>query len=351
MASINKPKTEKQIRHRNTALSSGILGFTAFLWGMGFVSQRAGMEHIGPFFFSGARMLLGALVLAVVLAVMNMSRRSSGAAAAKGSSEIAQTPAQTPAYAPAKLRELLLGGLACGGILFFAGNFQQVGLVFTTASKSGFLTALYIVLVPILGIFLKHKTHWNTWVSVLIAAVGLYFLCITEGFHIGAGDLVVLVGSIGWAAHILVIDHFVMKFGQTDVMRICALQFLFAGIFALVCAPFVDHFFVKEPLSVESVGAAMIPLLYAGIISTGAGFTLQAVGQRYANPSAAAILMSLESVFAVVGGMLILHERMTGREILGCGLMFLAVILAQLPVGGNSPPSVQSEGITDASAS
>ncbi|MDR2611132.1 MAG: DMT family transporter [Clostridiales Family XIII bacterium] len=338
-------KTEKQIRRRNVALSSSILAFTAFLWGMGFVSQRAGMEHVGPFFFSGARMILGAAVIALTIVVMNTIQK-----ARRGKPEAAGEHTAEPSQAPATVRELLKGGMACGAILFFAGNSQQVGIVFTTASKAGFLTALYIVLVPILGIFLKHKTHWNTWVSVLIAAGGLYFLCITEGLHIKIGDLVILIGSIGWASHILVIDHFVSKFGQTDVIRLCALQFLFAGIFAFICAPFADPFFVKESLTAEALQAVMVSLLYAGIVSSGIGFTLQAVGQRYANPSAAAILMSLESVFAVIGGMLILHEKMSGREILGCGLMFLAVILAQLPVGGNETPTA-AEGITDTSAS
>jgi drug/metabolite transporter (DMT)-like permease len=312
-------------QRRNIALSTSILTFTAFVWGMGFVAQRSGMENVGPFFFSGARMILGAATLFIVLAVMNAIQRAR-------SSKASEVGAATKATA----RQLILGGMACGAILFFAGNFQQVGLVFTTASKAGFLTALYIVLVPILGIFLKHKTHLNTWVSVLIAAVGLYFLCVTDGLHIQLGDIVILVGSLGWAMHVLIIDHFVSKFGQMDVLRMCALQFLFAGIFALICTPIFDGFFSTEPLSMTTIKAALIPLLYAGIISTGVGFTLQAVGQRYAKPSTAAIIMSLESVFAVIGGMIILGERMSGRELLGCGLMFLAVILAQLPIGGKS---------------
>jgi drug/metabolite transporter (DMT)-like permease len=339
-------------RKRNAALSTSILGLTSLLWGMGFVSQRAGMEHIGPFFFSGARMMLGALVLAVVLAVIiavqKAGRAKAGSAAPDGAATETKPATGFPA---AKASDLLKGGLACGGILFFAGNFQQVGLVFTTASKSGFLTALYIVLVPILGIFLKHKTHWNTWVSVLIAAVGLYFLCVTDGLHIKIGDLVVLIGSIGWAMHIFAIDYFVSRYGQTDIIRLCALQFLFASVFAFICVPFADHLFVAETLSFASIRAALISILYAGLVSTGAGFTLQAVGQRYANPSTAAIVMSLESVFAVIGGMIILGERMTGKEILGCGLMFFAVILAQLPVGGNRLPTPEAKKITDASAS
>jgi drug/metabolite transporter (DMT)-like permease len=295
---------------------------------MGFVAQRSGMDDVGPFFFSGARMILGAVTLFIILSIMAVGRKIK--ANKTTSIKAVDSNAENK---KASTRDLITGGLFCGGILFFAGSFQQIGLVFTTASKAGFLTALYIVLVPILGIFLKHKTHWNTWISVLVAAVGLYFLCMTGGFHMQVGDLMVLICSVGWAMHIFAIDHFVAKFGQMDVIRLCALQFLFAGIFGFIFAPFLDGFFNPASLSWDTISAVMIPLLYAGIISTGVGFTLQAIGQRYANPSVAAIIMSLESVFAAIGGMIILHERMTGRELLGCALMFGAVILAQLPVG------------------
>jgi drug/metabolite transporter (DMT)-like permease len=303
---------------------------------MGFVAQRSGMENVGPFFFSGTRMILGAATLFIILAIMALGRK------VKSRKRMSSKNVDSGEEGKkASARDLIKGGLACGGILFFAGAAQQIGLVFTTASKAGFLTALYIVLVPILGIFLRHKTHWNTWVSVLVAAVGLYFLCMTGRLHIQIGDLAVLIGAVGWATHILVIDHFVAKFGQTDVIRLCALQFLFSGIFAFICMPFFDGFFNATPLSFAAINAAMISLLYAGIISTGVGFTLQAIGQRYANPSAASIIMSLESVFAAVGGAMILHERMSARELFGCALMFAAVILAQLPIGNKSAANTE----------
>jgi drug/metabolite transporter (DMT)-like permease len=348
----------KNTRTRNVALSTSILTFTAFVWGMGFVAQRAGMESVGPFFFSGARMLLGALTLFFIIALTQVVRRATSrrqlsaaagnAAAAEAGAPLSATDEKTPQTQPGgmpkvSLVRLIRAGALCGGVLFFAGNFQQVGLVTTTASKSGFLTALYIVLVPILGIFLKHKTHWNTWVSVLIAAGGLYFLCVTNDMQIAAGDLIVLVGSLGWATHVYAIDHFVKAFNQADVLKLCALQFLFAGVAAFICAPFLDGFFSPEPLTLTAVSDVLVSILYAGIASTGIGFTLQAVGQKYANPSEAAIIMSLEAVFSVIGGMIILGEKMSGREILGCVLMFAAVILAQLPIG-NKPELADPAG-------
>jgi drug/metabolite transporter (DMT)-like permease len=178
---------------------------------------------------------------------------------------------------------------------------------------------------------------------VLISAVGLYFLCVTENLHIQIGDLIVLIGSLGWATHVLVIDHYVSRLNQADMLKLCAFQFLFSSVFAFICAPLFDGYLVAEPLSFAAIGSALIPLLYAGVASTGIGFTLQAVGQRYANPSEAALIISLEAVFAVVGGVVILHEKMSGREILGCVLMFAAVILAQLPIG-NKPKDAEITG-------
>jgi drug/metabolite transporter (DMT)-like permease len=302
-------KSKIQNNRHNVLKSTSILTLTAIIWGMGFVAQRSGMEYVGPFFFNGVRTLLGAVTLAVILLISRTDRT---------------TTAKTKST-------VLKGGIACGVVLFFAGNFQQVGLVFTTAGKAGFLTALYIILVPILGIFLKQKTHWNTWVSVLIAAVGLYFLSITAGFSIRIGDLVVILGAVCWAFHILVVDHFVTPLGHRDVMRMCLYQFMTAGLLGVLCCPLFDHFFTISPLSIANIISVLPAILYAGILSTGAGFTLQAIGQRYANPSAASIIMSLESVFSLIGGMLILHETMTGREFLGCILMFSAVLLAQFP--------------------
>jgi drug/metabolite transporter (DMT)-like permease len=204
--------------------------------------------------------------------------------------------------------------------------------VFTTASKAGFLTALYIVLVPILGIALRHRTHWNTWVSVLIAGAGLYLLCVSDGFSVEPGDAITLAGAFFWACHILVIDHFVGGLSRRDVMRLCIVQFVVASLLSLVAAVFFDRLFVAGALSIEGLAAALPVILYAGVLSTGVAFTLQAIGQQGLAPSAASIVMSLEAVFSVLGGMLILGETLTGRETFGCVALFIAVILSQLPV-------------------
>jgi drug/metabolite transporter (DMT)-like permease len=305
--------------------STAILALTAFIWGMAFVAQRLGMDYVGPFFFNGMRMLLGAVTLAVVLFATLLWRRNHRTDDDEDEVSASSRPG-------ASLKPLLIGGVICGLVLFMASNTQQVGMVYTSASKAGFLTTMYIVLVPILGIFLRHKTHWNTWVSVLVAVVGLYFLSITNGLTMQLGDLVVLLSAMFWACHILVIDHYAPKLRYTDLIRLCAIQFITAGILSFVCMPLFDHFFVAAEFKAEVLLAVAPALLYAGILSTGVGFTLQAIGQRHANPSAASIIMSLEAVFSVVGGMLILNEILNGREILGCILMFAAVILAQLPI-------------------
>jgi drug/metabolite transporter (DMT)-like permease len=293
---------------------------TAIIWGMGFVAQKSGMEHVGPFFFAGARYLLAAITILIVVLI-------TGAAAKRNTAGVSSGIIS---------KHLLKSGILCGIVLFAATSFQQVGIVTTTASKTGFLTALYMVLVPVLGIFLKKHTHWNTWVSVLIATVGLYFLCITSDFSILPGDLIVLLGAFLWAGHILVIDRFVPSLTQHDILKLVTVQFLVSSALSMICGPLFDMSIVPIPLSAEIIAQAVPALLYSGVVSAGVGFTLQAVGQKYANPTAAAIILSLESVFSVIGGMLILGEKMTGREALGCLLMFLAVVLSQIPVRGKS---------------
>jgi drug/metabolite transporter (DMT)-like permease len=289
---------------------------------MAFVAQRVGMDFIGPFLFNGIRMCLGAFTLLIVLTISNAISRL----------RIVKKTSEKPLADNLSGKRLFVAGLVCGLVLFLAGNLQQVGLVFTTASKGGFLTALYIVLVPILGIALRHKTHWNTWLSVLIAACGLYFLCITEVFTIEFGDIIMLIGAVFWACHILVIDHFVEGLSQKGVMKLCIAQFTVAAALSLITSPILDHQFVIEAFKSENLLAALPAVLYTGILSTGVAFTLQAFGQQDMNPSAASIIMSLEAGFSVVGGMIILHEILSGREVLGCILMFVAVILSQLPV-------------------
>jgi drug/metabolite transporter (DMT)-like permease len=362
---------------------------------MAFVAQRIGMEFIGPFLFTGIRMLLGALTLLIVLGVSDCFRgfqrrgkqvlgerdaQSTDASEAVAAPRELIAPGAVAApqeviapgavavskeviapEAPIASRSiwrlddkaarngwgryvsLLKAGIACGLPIFLASCFQQVGLVFTTASKAGFLTALYIVLVPVIGVALRQKTHWNTWVSVLIAAVGLYLLCMTGGFSLSLGDALTLIGAFFWACHILVIDHFVEGLSRRDIMKLCVAQFVIAALVSLIAAPFLDRLFVARALDIQNLTDALPALLYAGVLSTGIAFTLQAIGQQGLSPSAASLVMSLEAVFSVVGGMLILGETLSGRELFGCVAMFAAVILSQLSVGqshaskGSSP--------------
>lgn len=316
-------QTDAQRHGKLGVRSSSILLLTALIWGMAFVAQRVGMDFIGPFLFMGIRMVLGAATLLLVLLFQGIFGRGRASTA----------PSPDGLVREMGNKRLVKAGIICGFVLFFGGALQQVGLVYTTASKAGFLTALYIVLVPIFGIVLKHKTHWNTWISVVIAVVGLYFLCITGSFSIAVGDLFMLMGAFFWAAHILVIDHFVVGLTQRDVMRLCIGQFAVAAALGLGFSLIFDTHFVNGVFNASEFIAALPSLLYVGILSTGIAFTLQAVGQQGVSPSAASIIMSMEAVFSVLGGMLILHEVLTSQELLGCILMFAAVILSQLPIG------------------
>jgi drug/metabolite transporter (DMT)-like permease len=306
--------------------SSAILMLTALIWGGAFVGQRAGMEFIGPFLFITLRMILGAATLAIVVMVTGFFAKRRNPTL---------PPAQTSSL---NGKRLIKAGFVCGLVLFFASSFQQVGLIDVDAGKAGFLTTLYIILVPILGIALRHKTHWNTWIAVLIAASGLYFLCVKQGMRIDFADLLMLIGAFGWALHILVIDHFVISLSQRDVLRLCVAQFCVAALLGLICSLIFDGDFPRGAFSAAGLIAALPAVLYVGVLSTGVAFTLQAVGQQGLNPTAASLIMSLESVFAVLSGMLILHEVMTLREAVGCILMFTAVVLSQLPMKTKQRP-------------
>jgi drug/metabolite transporter (DMT)-like permease len=275
---------------------------------MGFVSQRYGMDLVGPFFFAGARILLAALTTLLIIAITRSAKRRK-----------------------ADWKLLIKGGIVCGVVLFLGQGLQQVGIVYTTASKTGFLTALYIVLVPIIGIFLKKRTHWNTWVSVVIAAAGLYFLSVTADFTILPGDLVLLIGSVMWATHILVTDHYVASLDQQGIYRLVTVQFITCSTLSFITSPFIDMKLVPIPLTADILVQVLPALLYAGCISAGIGFTLQAIGQKHINPAAAGIILSLEAVFAAIGGALILGERLPARELLGCALKLAAVKLSQIP--------------------
>lgn len=295
-----------------------LLFLTAFIWGTAFVAQSVGMDHIGPFTFNAVRSLVGGLALIPVILVFN--RRKS--------------PARRQTEG-ANRKVLLLGGVCCGLALGVASCLQQVGMQYTTVGKAGFLTAMYIVIVPILGLFFRRKAGAKLWVSVAIAIVGLYLLCMSGSLRLQLGDFLVLLCALAFSVHIMVIDHFTT---QVDGVQMSCIQFFVAAAFSAVCMLFTEG--VPDP---GAVAISWVPILYAGVLSSGVGYTLQIVGQKGVNPTAASLVLSLESVISVLAGWVILGQSMSPREILGCVLMFCAILLAQLPDRKRRPAARRGE--------
>ena len=280
----------------------------AFIWGTAFVAQDLCADSIGTFAFNATRYFIAVLALLVVIAISDKAKKDK--------------PALTAEEKKAASKQLWLGGLCCGVALAIASNFQQAGLVAgTDAGKAGFITALYVVLVPVFGLFFKRKVSLPVWIAVVCSVVALYLLCIQGDFSLAAGDLLILVCAVCFAVHILVIDHFT---AYCDGVKLSCLQFLFAGIISAVCM------FLFEDVDFAAIWSCILPLLYVGIFSCGVGYTLQIRAQKDSNPTVVTILLSLESVFAVIAGAIILHQQMTAREYIGCVVMFVAVILAQI---------------------
>jgi drug/metabolite transporter (DMT)-like permease len=284
---------------RRRLVAEGLLLLTAAIWGFAFVAQRIGMQHLGPFLFNGVRFALGSLVLVPVI------RWRRGPAPAWGS--------------------VLWGSLAAGAILFGGASLQQVGITTTTAGKAGFITGLYVVLVPLCGPLLGHRIVPATWVGAGAAAVGLYLLSIEPGFTIGAGDALVLLGACFWTAHVLVIERLVTRL---DWAALACGQFAVCSLLSLAVA------LLTEPIQVEGLAGAAGAILYGGVLSVGVAYTLQVAAQRHTPAAHAAILLSLETVFAALGGYLLLGEELTPRALAGCGLMLLGTLISQL--GGSS---------------
>lgn len=280
----------------------------AFIWGTAFVAQDLCADSIGAFAFNATRYFIAVLALLVVILISDKLKKNK--------------PTLTAQEKKAANKHLWLGGLCCGAALAIASNFQQAGLVAgTDAGKAGFITALYVVLVPVFGLFFKRKVSLPTWIAVVLSVVALYLLCIKGDFSLAPGDLLVLVCAVCFAVHILVIDHFT---AYCDGVKLSCLQFLFAGIISTICM------FIFEDVDFAAILSCALPLLYVGIFSCGVGYTLQILAQKDSNPTVVTILLSLESVFAVIAGAIILKQQMTVREYIGCAIMFAAVILAQI---------------------
>ncbi len=276
-----------------------LLLLVALIWGFGFVAQRVGMEHLGPYAFNGIRFLLGGLCL------LPLALRRTSVSLVQKNRQIS----------------LIQAGSLAGGVLFIAATLQQVGLQYTTAGKAGFITGLYVVLVPIIGLFLHQRTTTGTWIGAVAAAVGLYLLSVTDDFRIAPGDLLELIGALFWAGHVLVLAYLSPR---TVPVRLAITQFFVCGALSLLTG------FLLETITLQAIMDAAVPILYGGVCSVGAGYTLQVVVQRKAHPSHAAILLSLESPFAALGGWLLLGEMLSGRALTGCVLMLAGMLLSQL---------------------
>lgn len=280
-----------------------LLLLAAFIWGIAFVFQSVSLDHIGPFTFNTLRLSMGAVVLLLSLPLLD------------------KLTDYSPLYYPNHKPYLIKASLICGICTFLVAAFQQVGLMYTTVGKAGFITAAYIILVPILGIPLKRKTRPVVWLGLVMAVVGLYLLCLNEELTFNKGDLLTLCCAFMNALHILAVDHFIP---HVDGVRLSIGQFLVSAVLSSLVM-----FFFEDP-QLPNILAAWAPILYTGIVSCAIAYTLQIVGQKNVNPSVAALMLGMESLFAALAGWVFLHEVMTGKEKLGCAIMFAAILLVEL---------------------
>lgn len=287
---------------RPTAIKSdSLLLLTSLIWGFAFVAQRMGMDYVGPFVFNGIRFALGAMVILPFILLQNKK----------------QTSNQQPVT---RNRYLAIGGLILGLSVFGGATFQQYGLVYTTAGNAGFITGLYVVIVPILGLFRKEFPHVSVWIAAMLAVVGMYLLSITESLTINFGDMLVLIGAFFWAAHVVIIGIMSPK---VNALKLALIQYVVCAVLSIIVA------LVVESNTWDGIYQAAIPILYGGILSVGIAYTLQVIAQKKASPAHAAIILSLEAVFAAIGGWLVLDEQLGYRAIIGCGLMLLGMLVAQ----------------------
>ncbi len=284
-----------------------MLLLTAMVWGAAFVAQSVGLNYVGPFTLNSVRFLVAGVFLLLCIPLL---RRAGFRPETSGSP-----------------KELLLGGLVCGVLLAVASSLQQLGVAYTTVSKAGFITALYVIIVPILGLFLGKKVRPLIWGCVALSVVGLYLLCMAGPAGLGTGDILVLLCALVFSLHILAIDYFSRR---VDSVTLSCIQFLICG--ALCAVPMLA---LEQPTP-GAILAAWKPILYAGILSSGVGYTLQAVAQRRTDPTVASLILCMESVFSALFGWVLLHQSLSLRELAGCGLMLAAILLAQLP-GSTAP--------------
>ena len=297
--------------------NSLILLLTATIWGIAFVAQSEGGDAVGAFTFNSTRSLIGSLVLIPVIFLLNKINPKDNEDESGASSENSSS-----GNIFSRNRTLILGGISCGICFFLASNFQQLGIQYTSVGKAGFITACYIVIVPILGLFMKKKCSPFIWAAVAMALVGLYLLCITDGFSIGKGDILVLICAVLFSLHILIIDYFSPK---VDGVKMSCIQFFICGVLSAIPALIFEH------PQLSAFQGAWGAILYADVMSCGVAYTLQIVGQKNMDPTVASLILSLESCISVLAGWIILGQKLSMREIIGCVVMFTAIVLAQLP--------------------
>lgn len=280
-----------------------LLLLTATIWGVAFVAQSVGMDYVGAFTFNAVRNVIGGLVL--IPTILLFGRKSKGVS--------------TDTKNGAQRKHTLIAGIWCGVCLFVASTLQQIGIQYTTVGKAGFITAMYIVLVPLLGIFLHKKVGFRVWLAVAIAVVGLYVLCVKPGeFSAQMGDLLVLLCAVAFSVHIMVIDHFAPT---CNGVKMSCIQFFTCAVLSSI------GMFLFETPDIDSILQAWIPILYAGALSSGVGYTLQIVGQKGMNPTVASLILSLESTISVIAGWLILGQELSARELMGCAMVMIAIVI------------------------
>jgi len=290
----------------------------AFIWGTAFVAQSKGMDYVAPFTYNAVRTLIGGVVLIPMVFLFGQKSRRK---VSENNNKIS-----------------FIGGIICGLVLFAASSFQQLGISLTSAGKAGFITALYVVIVPVISIIFGQKSNLKMWICAFTAIIGFYLLCIKEGFRLSKGDLYVLICAVFYSVHIIVIDHFNSK-GAEPVKMSCV-QFFTAGSIMMICM------FIFESPALSAVWAAKYTILYAGVMSCGVAYTLQIIGQKYTESAAAALIMSLESVFAALAGWIILSEHMSMKEFAGCILVFAAVVFSQLDISFKNRIHIKEKGNT-----
>lgn len=292
---------------RNQIFGIMLLLFTSLIWGLAFVAQSDAMDHIGPLTMNGLRTLLGAIVLVPVILINDKIK--------------GKKPSLLGTKNKGEIKTVLLSGLLCGLAITLASTLQQYGIKYTSVGASGFLTTLYVVFAPIFGLFLGKRVNWNGWVAVILALVGMFFICIEKNAPLNIGDLLVIISAVFFAIHILLVDKFIHN---VDGLRLSCMQFAVCGICCTIGA------LIFEEIDFNTIKSAAFSIFYAGVISGAIGYTLQIIAQKWVAPHIAPLIMCLESVFALLAGIIIKHEIMKEQFYIGCALVFISIVLAQI---------------------